>query len=241
MGVDLSAFDVFYVLIRLYIVLVNIFGNSLILSAVRYSKHFTVVTCHLIGHFAVADLLYGCAFGVHAGLVLGQRMTYPACLAITLALVTSGMFSSYGICLVCLENYISIRSLITGSGSGSKMSLRCARIWISAGWAAMFIVTIVYLLNLPVFVPSDTCDIGGPQFCTPFLIFGWVLSFTLLLSMMILMTLMLVKIHTMLKTLFQAEDSAANHFKQRNAQKKSNLARLFAILCFGYMPSVGVL
>ena len=105
----------------------------------------------------------------------------------------------------------------------------------------MFIVTIVYLLNLPEFVPSDTCDIGGPQFSTPFLIYGWVLSFTLLISMMILMTLMLVKIHTMLKTLFQAEDSAANHFKQRSAQKKSNLARLFTILCFGYAISWGPL
>ena len=244
MGLDMSALKITYVLIRAFIILASIFGNSLILSAVKYSKHFTRVTRHLIGHLAIADLLYGCVFLIHTGLQFGQQLTYPACIWITMGLVTSGSCSAYGISLVCLENYMSIRCLITGpeSGSvtGSTMSLRCARILISAGWAVMFLSTIICLFNLQNFVKNDEmCGLRWTQFATSFLIFLWVLICTILISLLILMTLMLHRIHTALKTLFQAEDSLAKQMKQRSMQKKFNLARLFAIICLGFVISWG--
>ena len=48
------------VVISTVILIMNIFGNSLILLVIKCSKYFKHVTCHLVAHVAVADIIFGC-------------------------------------------------------------------------------------------------------------------------------------------------------------------------------------
>ena len=62
--------------VRLIIVAVNLVGNSLILAVVRKTQHFSRVTRHVIGHVAIADIVFGCSMIFQAFLTLGEVKSY---------------------------------------------------------------------------------------------------------------------------------------------------------------------
>ena len=95
--------------VRMIIIAVNLVGNSFILAVLRKSQNFSCVTRHLIGHVAIADIVFGCSGAVHASVILGEAMSYEACLGITTVAIISGLCSCWGICLVFLDNYLSVK------------------------------------------------------------------------------------------------------------------------------------
>ena len=104
--------------VRMVVVAVNLVGNSLILAVVRKSQNFSLVTRHLIGHVAVADIIFGCSMVIHGFLILAGSMSYPACLGITTIAIISGLCSCWGIFLG-ISGQLSVSTEIKPCRQGS--------------------------------------------------------------------------------------------------------------------------
>ena len=220
------------------VVVFNIFGNSLILVAVTRSKVFNRLTRHLISHVALADLVFGVAVGMHSILLYGGLMTYEACIIVCLFLLSSGACSGLGICLVLVENYMSVRQI--NSQTGMKITLPMAWGFTISFWIIMLSLGITYFASLPEFDYDDRlCDISSPYFTKKFLIIQVVMTNLILFIMLFLMFQMMLIVKKNLRNLFQEESSAANLMKQRSMQKKSRLARLFMMIIFGFVVNWG--
>ena len=66
--------------VRMLIITATLVGNSLILVVLRKSKNFSQVTRHLIGHVAVADILFGCSLTIYSSLIFGKATSCGVCL-----------------------------------------------------------------------------------------------------------------------------------------------------------------
>ena len=232
-----SVSDIISMVMRAAFVAFNIFGNSLILTAVTQSKVFNRLTRHLIGHLAFADLVFGITMAIHAILFYGQLMTYEACIIVTLFLLSSSACSDLGICLVLAENYISVRQI--NSQTGMKMTLRMAWGFIISFWIIILSLSITYIVTLPEFDHEENCNNSGPYFTKIFNTIQVVMTSLILFTMLFLITQMMLIVKKTLTHLFQEETSAANLMKQRSMQKKSRLARLFTAITFGFVVSWG--
>ena len=112
------------VTISAVIFIMNILGNSLILLVVKYSKYFSHVTCHLVAHVAVADIIFGCCVVLRMFFETGLlRWTSDSCIIIGQSLVmATSACSGFGICLILVENYLSVRHL--NSNGDTSMTLQ---------------------------------------------------------------------------------------------------------------------
>ena len=226
------------VVFRTLIFLLVIFGNVLILLAVRFSKVFTSVTRHLIGHIAIADLMFGVTATATPVVFLGGWMTFEAC--ISLLTLNSSMGSGFGICLVLFDNYLSVRGL--SSQSGLTMTVHKAWIAIAVFWIVMTLLLFSYVFIAPRPTSSVVgCEIQEEFFTQTYYIVQVVLITLILVVMVVLMGMMMLIVNRSLKNLFQGEGSSVNQLKQRSMQKKAKLSRLFAIITLGYVVSWGPL
>ena len=66
--------------IRIVIITATLVGNTLILVVLRKSENFSQVTRHLIGHVAVADILFGCFVTIYSSLIFEEATSCRACL-----------------------------------------------------------------------------------------------------------------------------------------------------------------
>ena len=216
--------------IRVVIFTVNILGNSLILLVVRYSKYFRHVTRHLVVHVAVTDILFGCIIVLHTVFNTGfLKWTSYICIIVqSLEMVTSAAIG-FGICLILVENYLSVRHL--DSQGGTHMSLGKVQISIVSFWILMFIIQL-----LPVFTinhSDNSCTVPEPSV----LIAETSVIILILITMLFLMIQMMLIVRKSLKNLFQGESSAADLHKQRSMKKKAKLATLFIIIALGFILS----
>ena len=231
---------VFQLLFLVAIVLSVIFGNALILLAVRFSKVFTDVTRHLIGHIAVADMLFGLVLMTSTIASIIGFMTYELCIVLTLLGVSSSMESGFGICLVLVENYLSVRGL--SSPAGFSLTVRTAQICILSFWAFMTVLILTYIFTTPGPTSSITgCEIQEDFYTHTFYVTLLLYLLLILVVMLILMGQMMLIVHRSLKNLFQGEGAAVDQLKQRSMQKKAKLSTLFIIIALGFVASWGPL
>ena len=137
-------------------------GNFLILLVIRTSRNFSRVTRHLIGHLAIADMIFAANLVTHHVLRLTKMMSYHACVGITCGIIVSGMCSCLGICLVFLDKYIAVRALNTTNGG---LSLQKARSCIISSWIMAILYSLIYLLNAPKETTTLRCVVGESGYC----------------------------------------------------------------------------
>ena len=216
------------------IVAINLVGNSLILTVVRKSKHFSRVTRHLIGHVAVADITFGCSLIIHASFSFGDAMSFRSCLGIA----TVGIISSLCSCCVCLifvDNYLSVRRQ---SPAQPGLSLQKARLCVIGGWVFSATFTLVfYLLDAPKNMSTTECRFGSPAFTDTSLLATGI--FVLIVSV-VTMFFMFATLYTIKKktnNLFQEGSYAQNVQRERNLKMRSRIVRLFVIIAVGFIIS----
>ena len=220
--------------VRMVVVAVNLVGNSLILVVLKTSQNFSQVTRHLIGHVAVADIGFGCSMTIHAFLILGEAMNYSACLGITTIAIISGLCSCWGICLVFLDSYLSVRKL---SPAETGLSLQKARWCMAGGWMLTAVYSLVFLLEAPKNITTSQCHMGGPAYTYGSLLSLAVLMLVVSFTAMFLMCLTLYTIKKRTDTLFQEGTHGQNVLRQRNLKRRSKIIRLFAIIAVGFIIS----
>ena len=172
--------------------LLVIFGSVLILLAVKFSKVFTSVTRHLIGHIAIADLMFGVTSTATIFVFIGGWMTFESCIAVFLLTLNSSMGSGFEICLVLSDNYLSVRRL--SSESGFTMTVRKARLAITNFWVVLTLLLFSYVFIAPRPTLSvNSCEIQEEFFTQTYYIVQVVLITLLLVAMVVLMgTMMLI-------------------------------------------------
>ena len=221
--------------VRMMLIAVNLVGNSLILAVMQKSRNFSCVTRHLIGHVAVADIVFGCSMTVHASMILGEAMSNQACLGITTVGMISGLCSCWGVCLVFLDNYLSVRRQ---GPAEPGFSFSKAQWCLVSGWVLTTIYIVVFfLLDTPKNITTANCSVGGPLFTDRSMFsFG---IFVLLVSV-ITMSFMFITLYTIRKrsdALFQEGSRAQNVRRQQNLKMRSRVVRLFAIIAVGFIIS----
>ena len=222
--------------VRMMIIAVNLVGNSLILAVVRKSQNFSRVTRHLIGHVAVADIAFGCSMMFQASLTLGKVESYQACLGSMTIIIISGLCSCWSICLVFLDNYLSVRRK---GPAEPGLSLLKARWCIVCGWVLSIIYGVMHMQYSFSDAPKNITT-----HCRPDLLFTnrSLLSHgvsTLVLSS-VTMFFMLLTLYTIKKrsdALFQEGSHAQNVRRQQNLKMRSRVVRLFSIIAVGFIIS----
>ena len=221
--------------VNVVIFTVNILGNSLILLVVRYSKYFSHVTRHLVVHVAVTDILFGCIIVLpmffNTGLL---KWTSYICIIVQSLEMTSSACSGFGICLILVENYLSVRHI--DSQGGTHMSLRKARISIVSFWIMLFIIQLVNdftIKHSDVDISDNSCNV--PELSV--LVTQISVIILIFITMLFLMIKMMLIIRKSLNNLFQGESSAADLHKQRSVKKKAKLTTLFSIIALGFIIS----
>ena len=222
-------------LVRMIIVLFNLAGNSLILAVVRRSQNFSRVTRHLIGHVAVADIGFGCTMTVHAFLTLSGAMNYPACLAITTIGNITGLSSCWGIFVVLLDNYLSVR--LTGQAEAAGLSLPKARWCILSGWTLIGMLLMVFLLEAPKDITASSCSPGDQAHTHISMLSLAVFGLLLSCATIFLLLLTVYTVTTKMNTLFEEGTHMQNLLRQRNLKIRARIIRLFAIIAVGFIIS----
>ena len=162
------------------------------------------------------------------------KWTPHICILSVSSVMATSACSGFGICLILVENYLSVRHL--SLQGGPHMSLRKAQISIVSFWVMIFTLQLVpiYIINQPqVQVSNNACKITGPSVIIIQMIMI-ILTLTTMFSLMIHIMLIVSK---SLKNLFQGESSAADLHKQRSMKKKTKLATLFTIIAPGFILS----
>ena len=222
--------------VRMVVVAVNLVGNSLILAVVRKSQNFSFVTRHLIGHVAVADIMFGCSMVIHGFLILAGSMSYPACLGITTIAVISGLCSCWGIFLVFLDNYLSVQRL--GPAAADKgLTLQKARWCIVSGWMLSVLHSLVFLLDAPKDLTTTNCSLGGPAYTYSSLLSLGIVLLAISFATVFLMSVTLYTIKKRMDSLFQEGTHIQNVLRQRNLKMRSRIIRLFVIIAVGFIIS----
>ena len=223
------------VVISTVILIMNIFGNSLILLVIKHSKYFKHVTCHLVAHVAVADIIFGCSVVLKMIITLGLLdSTLDICFPILILQQVTSACSGFGICLILVENYLSVRHL--SSSGGTNMTLCKAQMSIVSFWVMYVILQLVpvYVMSQPeVPVSSSSCKVAGMAM----LITEMITIILILTTMVFLMISITLIVRKSLKNLFQGESTAADLLKQRSMKKKAKLATLFTIIAAGFIIS----
>ena len=219
--------------ISLTIFVINIFGNSLILLVVKYSKYFSNVSRHLVAHVAAADIWYGCSVVVRTLFNSGQlEWTTDSCAITTTLVFGCSACSGCGICLILVENYLSVRHL--ASPGGIHMTLCKARICIVSFWTIVIVVIIVpaYVIPQPDLHLHNSCTARPSFFFTQLIVILFILT-----TMLLLMTHMMLIVRRNLRNLFGGDASATDLFKQRSMKKNAKLATLFTVIAAGFIVS----
>ena len=221
--------------VRVMIIVVSLVGNCLILAAVRKSQHFSRVTRHLIGHVAIADIVFVCSVMFNTYLILQESRSYQACLGSSMAGMVSGLCSCWSVCLIFLDNYLSVRRK---GPAEPGFSLPKARWCIVCGW----LVTIIYIVYVVYYLPDAPKSIT--TICRPGLLFTdkSLLSVGVLILVVTAVTMffMLLTLYTIKKrsdTLFQEGSHVQNVQRQQNLKMRSRVVRLFTVIAIGFIIS----
>ena len=230
-----SGYTVVNLSVRMIFVVVNLIENSVILVFVPKSHNLSYVTRHLIGQIAIADIGFGLFMAVHAFLVLGgATMDYPICLGLTTIAIISGLYSCWGICLVFLDNYLSVRR--TGPAQ-TGLSLREARWCIISGWMLSVIGSLVYLLEAPTNITTTECYMGDATFTCGSLLYLAVLMLVGSFAPMFFMCVTLYMMKKRMDTLFREGTHVQNVLRQRNLKMRSRIIRVFTTIAVGLIIS----
>jgi hypothetical protein len=228
---------------RLMVSVFNLAGNLLILEVIRKSRNFSQVTRHLIAHLACADILYGTALFVHSSLlVVYGTMPYRACMGFVTAGMMSGLMSCWGIGLVFLENFLSVRHILKTIREG--LSLRNARLCMLCGWLVVAVSNTVYLVEAPKDLKTSECAIADRSFTEHAIRFLWVLLVIFSSILMVLMAGTLRTVNKHMNMVFPTPDdpdSIPTMLRQEHLKRRAKITRLFAIIAIGYVVSWGPL
>ena len=219
--------------IRIMTIAVNFVGNSIILAVVRKSQNFSRVTRHLIGHVAIADIVFGCSLMFHTSLVLGEAMSYGVCLGSTMVGIISSRCSCWSVCLVFLDNYLSVRKK---GPAEPGLSLPKARWCIICGWGLITIYS-AYMMNFLQDAPKNitTHCIPTLLFTERSLFFAGIVVLVLTAVTIFFMFLTLHTIKMRSDTLFREGTHAQNIQRQHNLKMRSRVVRLFVIIAVGFI------
>ena len=141
--------------IRIVVIALTLVGNSLVLVTLRKSENFSQVTRHLIGHVAVADILFGVSTTIYSFLIYVGARSCGACLAISVWInLTSGLCSCWGVSLIFLDVYLSVRRQ---SPAQPGLCLQKARWCIVSVWVLTVAYSLVFVvLKTPTTVTETT-------------------------------------------------------------------------------------
>ena len=193
------------------------------------------MTCHLVAHVTVADMIYGCCVVLRMLFETGLiEWTSDSCIIIgTSLLMATSACSGFGICLILVKNYFSVRHL--NSNRGTSMTLCKAQISIVSFWIVMFTLQLlpVYVINQQEMqITNRSCQARPSMLITQI-----IMIISILTTMLFLMIRITLIVHKSLKNLFQGERSAADLHKQRSMKKRAKLATLFTIIALGLIMS----
>ena len=157
-----------YVLLQALLTPLVLFGNALILLAIRYSKSLRKVTYLFIGHLATADLLFGLTTCVRCIFIIISKMddAYP-CLASNAMVVASGGASMTGILLLCLDAYLSVRHSVTLSG---VFTTRLAWHLIVVSWVFWLAFSVLGVALADPEASEAECYLGGGLYRNTYLV-----------------------------------------------------------------------
>ena len=160
-------------------------------------------------------------------------MSYRACLGSITVNVISGTCSFWSICLVFLDNYLSVRRI---GPADPGLSLTKARWCIVCGWV---LVTIYSVVGMFFQAPPENI---ATNCSTSLLTDGSLLSLGVFILAVIVVTMffMLMTLYTIKKrsdTLFQEGTHTQNVRRQQNLKMRSRVVRLFAIIAIGVIIS----
>ena len=228
-------YTVVAMIVRVMIIAVSLVGNTFILAVLRKSQNFSRVTRHLIGHVAIADVAYACSMTFHTSLILGESRSYLACLGSTMTAMISVLCGCWSVCLIFLDNYLSVRKK---GPAQPGFSLPKARWCIVCGWVLAIIYNVHIVYYLPD-APKRTITICRPGlfFTDKMLLPMAILTLVVSAVTMFFMLLTLYTIKKRSDTLFQEGSHTQNIQRQQNLKMRSRVVRLFGIIAVGLMIS----
>ena len=148
--------------------------------------------------------------------------------------MTSGLCSCWGVTLILLDNYLSVRK---ESPAQPGLCLKKARWCVISGWVLTAAYCPVFFLLIAPSTVTDT-TLNSRAFTNSSLAFAvFVLVVSVIATVLMILTFVTIKKKT--DALFREGSHAQNVQRQRNLKIRSRVVRLFTIAAVGFIISWG--